>query len=146
MAKSKRDPKSVELANRIIEQYQPESVQDMQNALKDIFGPMFESMLKGEMNHHLGYNSNDKGEKSTENRRNGYGKKTLNTSAGEVEIEVPRDRNGSFEPKIIPKRKKRCFGNGKQGDCHVCEGNVPTRHFLYNRGHLRLFCVPRNGI
>ncbi|WP_277680343.1 IS256 family transposase [Gracilibacillus dipsosauri] len=106
MAKSKRDPKSVELANRIIEQYQPESVQDMQNALKDIFGPMFESMLKGEMNHHLGYNSNDKGEKSTENRRNGYGKKTLNTSAGEVEIEVPRDRNGSFEPKIIPKRKK----------------------------------------
>ncbi|SER40635.1 hypothetical protein SAMN04487944_104187, partial [Gracilibacillus ureilyticus] len=57
MVKSKRDPKAVELANRIIEQYQPESVQDMQNALKDIFGPMFESMLKGEMNHHLGYNS-----------------------------------------------------------------------------------------
>ncbi|WP_053351196.1 IS256 family transposase [Ornithinibacillus contaminans] len=106
MAKSKRDPKSVELANRIIEQYQPESVQDMQNALKDIFGPMFESMLKGEMNHHLGYDSNDKGEKSTDNRRNGYGKKILNTSAGEVEIEVPRDRDGSFEPQIIPKRKK----------------------------------------
>lgn len=106
MARSKRDPKAVELANRIIEQYQPESVQDMQNALKDIFGPMFEAMLKGEMNHHLGYNSNDKGEKNTENRRNGYGKKTLNTSAGEVEIEVPRDRDGSFEPKIIPKRKK----------------------------------------
>ncbi|MED3647655.1 IS256 family transposase [Halalkalibacterium halodurans] len=106
MAKSKRDPKAVELANRIIEQYQPESVQDMQNALKDIFGPMFETMLKGEMNHHLGYNSNDKGEKNTNNRRNGYGKKTLNTSAGEVDIEVPRDRDGSFEPKIIPKRKK----------------------------------------
>ncbi|WP_096271454.1 IS256 family transposase [Paucisalibacillus globulus] len=106
MAKSKRDPKAVELANRIIEQYQPESVQDMQNALKDIFGPMFETMLKGEMNHHLGFNSNDKGEKNTDNRRNGYGKKTLNTSAGEVKIEVPRDRDGSFEPKIIPKRKK----------------------------------------
>lgn len=106
MAKSKRDPKSVELANRIIEQYQPESVQDMQNALKDIFGPMFEAMLKGEMNHHLGYDSNDKGEKNTDNRRNGYGKKTLNTSSGEVEIEVPRDRDGSFEPKIIPKRQK----------------------------------------
>ncbi len=106
MAKSKRDPQSVELANRIIEQYQPESVQDMQNALKDIFGPMFESMLKGEMNHHLGYDSNDKGEKSTDNRRNGYGKKTLHTSAGEVEIDVPRDRDGSFEPQIIPKRKK----------------------------------------
>jgi len=106
MAKSKRDPKTMELANRIIEQYQPESVQDMQNALKDIFGPMFEAMLKGEMNHHLGYDSNDKGEKETTNRRNGYGRKLLKTSAGEVEIEVPRDRDGSFEPKIIPKRKK----------------------------------------
>jgi len=42
MAKIKRDPKSVDLANRIIEEYQPESVEDMQNALKDIFGPMFE--------------------------------------------------------------------------------------------------------
>lgn len=106
MAKSKRDPKAVELANRIIEQYQPESVQDMQNALKDIFGPMFEAMLKGEMNHHLGYDSNDKGEKSTPNRRNGYGKKTLKTSAGEVEIAVPRDRDSSFEPQIIPKRQR----------------------------------------
>lgn len=106
MAKSKRDPKTVELANRIIEQYQPESVQDMQMALKDIFGPMFEAMLKGEMNHHLGYDSNDKGEKETKNRRNGYGKKNVKTSAGEVEIEVPRDRDGSFEPQLIPKRKK----------------------------------------
>lgn len=106
MAKSKRDPKSVELANRIIEQYQPESVQDMQNALKDIFGPMFEAMLKGEMNHHLGYESNDKGEKETINRRNGYGKKSVKTTAGEVEISVPRDRDGSFEPHLIPKRQK----------------------------------------
>lgn len=106
LGKSKRDPKSVELANRIIEQYQPESVQDMQNALKDIFGPMFEAMLKGEMNHHLGYDSNDKREKSTENRRNGYGKKTVKTSTGEVQIEVPRDRDGSFEPQLIPKRKR----------------------------------------
>lgn len=110
MAKSKRDPKSVELANRIIEQYHPESVEDMQNALKDIFGPMFEAMLKGEMNHHLGYGSNDKGEKETVNRRNGYGKKIVKTSTGEVEIEVPRDRDGSFEPKIIPKRKKDVSG------------------------------------
>lgn len=106
LAKSKRDPKSVELANRIIEQYQPESVEDMQNALKDIFSPMFEAMLKGEMNHHLGYETNDKGDKKTENRRNGYGKKTIKTSSGELDISVPRDRDGSFEPQIIPKRQK----------------------------------------
>ncbi|WP_100012365.1 IS256 family transposase [Lentibacillus sediminis] len=106
MAKPKRDSKSVDLANRIIEEYQPESVEDMQNALRDIFGPMFETMLKGEMNHHLGYESNDKNEKDTKNRRNGYGNKTVKTSSGEVGIEVPRDRDGSFDPKLIPKRQK----------------------------------------
>lgn len=104
MGKFKRDPNSVELANKIIEQYQPKSVEDMQNALKDIF--MFESMLKGEMNHHLGYESNDKGEKHSSNRRNGYGKKSVRATAGEVEIAVPRDRDGSFEPQLIPKRKR----------------------------------------
>ncbi|WP_243299746.1 transposase, partial [Bacillus litorisediminis] len=93
MGKLKRDPNSVELANKIIEQYQTKSVEDMQEALKDIFGPMFESMLKGEMNHHLGYESNDKGEKETSNRRNGYGKKFVKTTTGEVEIAVPRDRD-----------------------------------------------------
>lgn len=106
MSKSSRDQKSAELAKQIIENYQPETVEDMQNALKDIFGPMFEAMLKGEMNHHLGYESNDKNEKETMNRRNGYGKKTLKTSSGEVEIKVPRDRNSSFSPELIPKRKK----------------------------------------
>ncbi|GIN95888.1 IS256 family transposase [Siminovitchia terrae] len=106
MAKSKREEKSVELANQILENYQSKTVEDMQNALKDLFGPMFEAMLKGEMDNHLGYESNDKNEKETDNRRNGYGKKTLKTSAGEVDVKVPRDRDGSFDPQLIPKRKK----------------------------------------
>ena len=106
MARIKRDPKKVALAQAILEAYQPESVEDMQNALKDVFGPMFEAMLKGEMNNHLGYDSNDKAPKENDNRRNGYGKKTLKTTQGEIEIEVPRDRDGSFEPIIVPKRQK----------------------------------------
>ena len=72
---------------------------------------MFESMLNGEMNQHLGCHSNDNGEKSTENRRNGYSKEILNTSAVQVDFEV--DCDGSFEPQMIPKQK-RCFGNRKQ--------------------------------
>ena len=59
-----------------IDQYQPQSVEDMQDELKDIFGPMFEAMLQGEMNSHLGYSNNERGEKDTVNRRNGYTKKT----------------------------------------------------------------------
>ena len=63
-------------------------------------------MLQGEMNSHLGYESNDHGAKATSNRRNGYINKEIKTSAGELEIKVPRDRDGSFEPRIVPKRKK----------------------------------------
>ena len=106
MAKIKRNPAAVEIANKILENYNPESVEDMQDALKDIFGPMFEGLLKGELNHHLGYESNSKETKSTDNRRNGSTPKTLKTSMGEVPIEAPRDRDGSFEPLIIPKRTK----------------------------------------
>ena len=106
MGKIKRDPKAVAIAQMIIDQYNPGSVEDMNDAMKDIFGPLFEGLLKGEMDHHLGYDSNDKGPKETENRRNGYGEKTLKTSYGAVPIEVPRDRDGSFEPQLVSKRKK----------------------------------------
>ncbi|QYG32801.1 IS256 family transposase [Mammaliicoccus sciuri] len=90
----------------MIAEYAPESVEDMENALKDVFGPMFEAMLQGEMNNHLGYSSNDKSDKITENRRNGYGNKTLNTTKGNIEINVPRDRDASFEPQLIKKRQR----------------------------------------
>ena len=58
------------------------------------------------MNSHLGYESNDHGTQSTDNRRNGHTNKKVRTSAGEVEIKVPRDRDSSFEPKLVPKRQK----------------------------------------
>lgn len=95
-----------ELVKAIIESYQPETAKDVQDALKDIFGPMFEAMLQGEMDSHLGYENNDKGEKLTQNRRNGYISKKIKTSMGEMTIDVPRDRDGSFEPQIVPKRTK----------------------------------------
>lgn len=106
MGRRKESTVGENLAKQIIEQYQPQSVEDMQNALKDIFGPMFEAMLQGEMNDHLGYSNNDHSAKTTSNRRNGYTSKEIKTSTGAVEINVPRDRDSSFEPKIIPKRKK----------------------------------------
>lgn len=110
MARKKEDTKKNALVNAILEQYQPETVADMQNALKDIFGPMFEAMLKGEMNSHLGYESNDHTGKGTTNRRNGYSEKTLKTSVGNVPVKVPRDRESTFEPALVPKRKKDVSG------------------------------------
>lgn len=103
--RSKNNNKT-QLVQAILDTYQPETAEDVQNALKDIFGPMFEAMLQGEMNNHLGYNNNSKEKKETDNRRNGYIDKTVKTSLGEMNIAVPRDRDGSFEPVIIPKRTK----------------------------------------
>lgn len=81
----KKIPTTGELmAKEIIAKYKPKTVADMQDALKDIFGPMFEAMLNGEMDNHLGYESNDKGLKTTENRRNGYTEKTVRTSQGNI--------------------------------------------------------------
>ena len=59
--------------------------------------------------------------KKTENRRNGYTKKTLKTSQGEIEIESLRDRDGSFEPILVPKRKK---------DVSAIEGKVVLCEFV----------------
>jgi len=59
---------------------------------------MFEAMLQGEMDAHLGYRSNERGEKPMADRHNGYGKKTLKTTAGSVEVRVPRDRGELYPP------------------------------------------------
>ena len=82
----------------------------MQEAIKDIFGPIFEAMLQGEIDHHLGYGINEHGYKDTDNRRNGYSQKNIKTSYGEMSIDVPRDRQASFEPQIIPKRSEDVVG------------------------------------
>ena len=122
MARKKRNPDAEKLAESILNAYQPESVDDMQDALKDVFGPLFEKMLQGELNNHLGYDAHSKEPKEHDNRRNGYGNKTLKTSFGEVAIDVPRDREASFEPELIPKRKR---------DVSDIEGKVLS---MYARG------------
>ena len=108
--RKKRDTANKALAKAILNEYKPTNVDEMQDALKDIFGPMFEAMLQGEMDAHLGYESNDHGAKNTDNRRNGYSKKTVKSEYGNLEIEVPRDRDGSFEPQVIPKRTGNVSG------------------------------------
>ncbi len=112
MSRRKKDEResSRAIAKAILEEYQPQTVEEMQDALRDIFGPMFEAMLQGEMDGHLGYESNERTAKESTNRRNGYTDKTVKTSMGDIGIRTPRDRDGSFEPQIIPKRKKDVSG------------------------------------
>jgi putative transposase len=68
-----------------------------------IFKDMIQALLAAEMTEHLGYERSDARSKHTDHARNGTFKKTLKTSTGEVEIEVPRDRKSEFEPTIVPK-------------------------------------------
>lgn len=68
---------------------------------------VLERALQGEMSHHLGYERDDPSGAGTGNSRNGHATKTVSTTNGPVTLRVPRDRNGEFEPKIVPKRKRR---------------------------------------
>lgn len=110
MARKKKNTKGTEIAQAIMEHYQPKTKEDMQEALKEIFGPMFETMLQGELKGHLGYEASEHGYKDTDNRRNGYTSKHVKTSYGQIPVDVPRDRDGSFEPQLIPKRTRDVSG------------------------------------
>ena len=68
---------------------------------------VIERALQAEMTHELGYARDDPAGAGTGNSRNGSGRKTISTANGPVTIDVPRDRNGAFEPKIVPKRARR---------------------------------------
>lgn len=74
--------------------------------IQEMIKSTVERIMKGEQEYHLGYPANEKADERRGNTRNGYSKKTLKTSSGEVEIEVPRDRDGTFEPQIVKPYEK----------------------------------------
>lgn len=78
--------------------------------LQQLTKRLLESALEGEITDHLGYDKHDPAGKNGGNSRNGTRGKTVLTEVGPVEISVPRDRDGTFEPKIVRKRQKRLSG------------------------------------
>lgn len=87
-----------------------QSVSDVSAYLKDIFRDVIQELLEAELEVNLGYSKEDPSKKNTDNSRNGYSSKTLKSEFGEVEIQVPRDRKGEFQPKIIPKYQRNVTG------------------------------------
>lgn len=89
-------------------------VKDMMdiNALfKEMIGEVLENGLEAELDEELGYSRYDYKNKSGKNSRNGYSKKTMKTSYGDVEIDVPRDRAGEFEPQLVKKQQTSISGD-----------------------------------
>ena len=78
--------------------------------LQQLTKRLLESALDGEMTDHLGYHRHERAGVGASNARNGKRSKTVVTDVGPVAIEVPRDRNGSFEPQIVAKRQRRLSG------------------------------------
>lgn len=86
------------------------SVDDVQSALKDLFADTIQEMLEAEIESSLGYAKHDMKNKRTTNSRNGYSKKTVRSEYGDVDIQIPRDREGDFEPTIVKKHQSNVTG------------------------------------
>jgi transposase-like protein len=75
------------------------------DVIRELTKATFQALLNAEMEEHLGYQPNEREAKDTANSRNGKGKKKVRGDFGEIELETPRDRAGSFDPKLIKKRQ-----------------------------------------
>jgi transposase-like protein len=89
----------------LLQELEVNSVDDIHSLYKEMIGTVLTNGLEGELDSELGYTKYDYRNKATDNSRNGHSGKTLKTSFGEIDIEVPRDRKGEFEPVLVKKQQ-----------------------------------------
>lgn len=94
-----------EQIKQLIKEKNLKTVTDVHNALKEMFGETIQRMLEAELENELGYSKYNYKDKKTSNCRNGYSKKDVQTDMGEVQLQVPRDRKGEFEPIVVKKHQ-----------------------------------------
>ena len=112
----------------------PEEILGQNGVLKQLTKRLVERALEAEMTEHLGYEKHDPQGNNSGNSRNGKTHKTVTTgSSGEIELEVPRDRNGEFEPQIVPKSRRRLEGFDEKVIALYARG-MTTREI---QGHLQ---------
>ena len=109
MARREKKPvhKIVMKANiiqQLLQEYDIETAEDIQDALKDLLGGTIKEMMEAEMDDHLGYQKSERSD--SDDYRNGYKSKRVNSSYGSMNIDVPQDRKSTFEPQIVKKRQK----------------------------------------
>ena len=92
----------------LMDEYDIQNTDDIQEALKDLLGGTIKSMMESEMTEHLGYEKSERSD--SDNYRNGTKKKILRSKYGEFEIDVPKDRNSTFEPQIVKNHQKDISG------------------------------------
>lgn len=92
------------IIHQLLEEYDIQTAEDIQDALKDLLGGTIKEMMEAEMDNHLGYEKSQRSD--SDDYRNGYKEKQVNSSYGSMKIEVPQDRKSTFEPQIVKKRQK----------------------------------------
>lgn len=106
----KRNNSEDEVMNKLVKEIlkngDVKTVFDVESKLKKSFGKVIQSMLEAEMTEHLGHNKYEYSKENKENYRNGSSKKKVKSNLGELELDIPRDRNGKFEPIIVPKHSR----------------------------------------
>ena len=108
MARKNRSPEENERRAKIRElllSSNVSSMDDIQNLFKETIAEFMENGLDAELDDELGYSKYDYHNKDTDNSRNGYSSKTLRTSFGDVDVSIPRDRKGEFEPQVLKKNQ-----------------------------------------
>lgn len=99
MTEGKRD-----IIRQLLQEYDIQTTEDIQDALKDLLGGTIKEMMEAEMDNHLGYEKSQRS--NSEDYRNGYKSKRINSSYGSMDIQVPQDRKSTFEPQVVRKRQK----------------------------------------
>ena len=92
------------IIQQLLREYDIETAEDIQDALKDLLGGTIKEMMEAEMDDHLGYQKSERSD--SDDYRNGYKSKRVNSSYGSMDIDVPQDRKSTFEPQIVKKRQK----------------------------------------
>ncbi len=111
MTKTTTDRINLDLVDQLLKDYKkPEDILGENGILKQFTKALLERAMQVEMAEHLGYEKHDASGDNSGNSRNGSSEKTMKGDFGELPIEVPRDRNAEFEPKIVPKGKTRLDG------------------------------------
>ena len=96
------------IIQQLLQEYDIETAEDIQDALKDLLGGTIKEMMETEMDDHLGYQKSERSD--SDDYRNGYKSKRVNSSYGSMDIDVPQDRKSTFEPQIVKKRQKDISG------------------------------------
>ena len=92
------------IIQQLLQEYDIETAEDIQDAFKDLLGGTTKEMMEAEMDDHLGYQKSERSD--SDDYRNGYKSKRVNSSYGSMDIDVPQDRKSTFEPQIVKKRQK----------------------------------------